>query len=94
MEAVLNVALPIFAIIALGFAAGHWKVLGEDSANALNRYVFFFALPPAMFIFSARAEISQILNWPFIGAFLLAALPTAAVATLAARVLFGADRRR
>jgi len=94
MDAVLNVALPIFAIIALGYGLGRWGVLGEDSANALNRFVFYVALPPAMFIFTARADIAEILNWSFMGAFGSALVVIALLGVISARLLFGADRRR
>jgi malonate transporter len=94
MDAIVNVALSIFAIIALGYVTGRLGVLGEDSANALNRYVFYIALPPAMFIFTARADIREILNWPFMGAVVLGMLATAAIAGASARVVFRTDARR
>jgi len=91
MEAILNVALPIFALIALGYLSGLWGVLGEESANALNRYVFYFALPPAMFIFTARADIEDVLNWSFMGAYGLAMVLTVATAYAVARLVFRTD---
>ena len=91
METLINVSLPIFAVMAMGYGAGHWKVLGSDSAVALNRFVLLFALPPAMFVFTARADISDILNGPFIAAFLLGSLATAIVALLVAKYVFRLD---
>lgn len=94
METVINVTLPIFAIIALGYSAGYWKILGEEATNALNRFVFVFALPPAMFFFTARADISQILNFSFMAAYALAAVLTIAVAIFVGWLLFGCDKER
>jgi malonate transporter len=88
METLINVSLPIFVIMAMGYGAGHWKLLGEDSALSLNRFVLLFALPPAMFVFTARADIDDILNGSFIAAFLLGSLATAIVALLVARYVF------
>jgi len=88
METLVNVTFPIFAIMALGYGAGYWKVLGKDSTVALNRFVFTFALPPAMFIFTARAEISQILNWSYMGSYMLGALITVFLAVVVARTVF------
>ena len=88
METLINVSLPIFVIMAMGYGAGHWKLLGEDAALSLNRFVLLFALPPAMFVFTARADIDDILNGPFITAFLLGSLATAIVALLVARYIF------
>ena len=28
METLINVSLPIFAVMAMGYGAGHWKILG------------------------------------------------------------------
>src|SRR5262245_14000498 len=68
MDALINVVVPVFGIILTGYLAGRLGVLGPDSAAALNRFVFYFALPPALLIFMARAPIDKIFNWPFIGA--------------------------
>ncbi len=74
MNALIDVVFPVFAIIAVGFLAGRTKVLGPDSAAALNRFVYYFALPPVLFVFPARQPIADVLNWPFIAAFLGGAL--------------------
>jgi len=92
MEALVNVAFPIFAVMAIGFWAGSRKLLNPASTSALNRYVFLFALPAAMFAFTARAKISDILNWPYIGAYLLGSLGTVVLALLAARFVFRLGR--
>jgi predicted permease len=88
MEAILNVALPIFALIACGYIAGKIGVLGEDSTAALNAFVWWFALP-ALFVLSlAKVKFDDIFNVPFLiaygGAFLftyLLAIALAAIAT-------------
>ena len=85
MSALIDVVFPVFAIIAVGFLAGHWRVLGADSAAALNRFVYFFALPPVLFVFPARQPIADVLNGPFIAAFVGGAAGTLALALLANR---------
>ncbi len=70
MSAVVNVALPVFAIILAGWLAGKLRLLGQDSSEALNAFVYWFALPPLLFLAMARSAVSEILHWPFIGAFL------------------------
>lgn len=86
MDALINVVVPVFAIIAAGYLAGHYRVLGTDSAVALNRFVYYFALPPVLFVFPARQPITEVLNWPFVGAFLAGAAVTLLVATVASRL--------
>lgn len=56
MSAVLSVALPVFAVIALGLFAGRRGVLKPEDVGALNRFVFTFAMPAALFALTARAE--------------------------------------
>lgn len=74
MSAIVNVALPLFAIILAGYLAGRMRVLGDDASDALNGFVYFFALPPVVFLGVARRPLAEIVNWPFIAAFLGAML--------------------
>lgn len=91
MNALINVVLPVFGVILTGYLAGRLKVLGPDSSAALNRFVFYFALPPALFIFMARAPIDKIFNWPFIGAFVGSALLTLPIVFIVGRFWFRHD---
>ncbi|MEM7443421.1 MAG: AEC family transporter [Pseudomonadota bacterium] len=70
MDAVFNVALPIFAVILAGYVAGKIGILGETASKALNQFVYWVALPPLVFLAMARSSIQDVLHWPFIGAFL------------------------
>ena len=49
MNAVLSVALPVFAIIAVGLVAGRFKLMSASDSQALNKFVFRFAMPAALF---------------------------------------------
>ena len=69
MEAILNIVLPVFAIMGCGYAVGRVGLLGEQASGALNAFVFYVALPALFFGTMAQLEISQILHWPFIVAF-------------------------
>lgn len=86
MDALVNVVVPVFAIIASGYLAGRTGILGEESAVALNRFVYYFALPPVLFVFPARQPIGEVLNGPFIAAFLAGAAATLALAFLVNRL--------
>lgn len=88
MDALINVVLPVFGIILTGYLAGRFEALGPESAAALNRFVFYFALPCALFIFTARAPSDKIFNWPFIGAIVSGALLTLLVALIVGRLWF------
>jgi len=69
MSAVINVVLPVFSIMLVGYLAGRFKFLGPASSEALNSFVYFIALPALFFISMARVEISQAFHVPFLIAF-------------------------
>ena len=68
MEPLLTVSVPVFGLILCGYLAGTFGVLGAPSSDALNRFVYYFALPALLFIFVARAPLERILYWPFLAA--------------------------
>ena len=45
MEAIINVVLPVFAIIASGWVCGRIGLLGDGASQALNGFVYYAALP-------------------------------------------------
>jgi len=92
MEAVLNVALPVFAITLAGYLAGRLGILGEASSEALNRFVYYFALPPLLFIALARVPVEEILRGPFLAAITLCMALTILIAVIGGRWLFGCRR--
>lgn len=73
MQVVLDVALPVFAIVIAGYAGGR-TVLGQGASQALSAFVYWFALPAVLFLGMARQPLADIFNLPFIGAFLGAML--------------------
>ena len=91
MDALINVVIPVFGLILTGYLAGRFEVLGADSAAALTRFVYYFAFPAALFVFSARAPIDRTFNWPFIGAFVAGSGLTLLIALIAGRLCFGHD---
>ena len=68
MTAIINVVLPIFAIMLAGFLAGRFGILGEASSEALNRFVYYGALPALFFVSMSRVSTGEALNWSFIAA--------------------------
>lgn len=69
MAPILNVVLPVFAIMLAGYLAGRFRLLGNASSEALNRFVYFVALPALFFISMSRVPIAEAFNWPFLAAF-------------------------
>jgi len=88
MSAVINVAVPVFAIMLAGYLAGRFRILGESSSEALNAFVYWFALPPVMFLSIASVPLSAVFNWPFIWTLLAGMAVVAIPSFLLARFLF------
>ncbi len=55
MSTVVTVALPVFAIIAAGLLAGRLGLMTISDSAALNKFVFRFAMPAALFGLTAGA---------------------------------------
>ncbi len=88
MSAVLSVALPVFAIIAAGFAAARLSALEPDDVQALNRFVFRLAMPVALFGLAARADPPGLADLRIAGAYAGAALATMLGGYFTSRALF------
>src|SRR5262245_46465624 len=88
MQVILDVVLPVFGLILAGYLAGRFRILGQGSTEALNSFVYYFALPPLLFIGMARVPVAQVFNVPFLIAFMGGIVLTAAVTVLVARVAF------
>ncbi|MEK9832742.1 MAG: AEC family transporter [Rhodospirillaceae bacterium] len=88
MSAVINVAVPVFAIMFAGYLAGRFRILGESSSEALNAFVYWFALPPVMFLSIATVPLSAVFNWPFIWTLLAGMAVVAVPSFVLARFLF------
>ncbi|MCJ2049285.1 AEC family transporter [Methylobacterium sp. J-070] len=63
MQAVLNAALPIFALILVGFLCGRFGVFTREATDTINRFAIYLALPALIFTTMARitpAEVGQV----------------------------------
>lgn len=74
MELVLKAVFSAFAIIFIGFFAGKFKILGENSGQILAKFVYYFALPAVIFVAMANEPLEHSLNLPFIYVFLLSSV--------------------
>ncbi|MCA3248300.1 MAG: AEC family transporter [Azospirillum sp.] len=87
MQAVFDVVLPVFGIILAGYLSGRIKLLGPDSSDALNKFCYWFALPPILFLGPARVPFAQVFDLPFIGTF-VGGVAVAWLVGLAGQALF------
>ena len=75
--------MPFFALIFCGHGAGRLKLLDETAAAGVNTFVFYFALPAFLFGLMSSSPIAEVVNGPFIGAYVAASLSVFTLATLA-----------
>src|ERR1700742_312134 len=69
MQAVLNSALPIFALILTGFICGFFGVFDRTAPDNINRFAVYLALPSLMFVAMSRITPDQVQQFGFMGAF-------------------------
>ncbi|WP_147126751.1 AEC family transporter [Shimia ponticola] len=81
MLAIFLKTLPFFALIGLGYVAGRTRFFTEEATAYLTRFVFYFALSAMLFKFSANLSIADVLDWPFIWAYMWGTMLVYLVAT-------------
>ena len=59
MNAVLNAALPIFALIFTGYLCGRFGVFAPAATDSLNRFAIYLALPALMFLAMSKITPEQ-----------------------------------
>jgi malonate transporter and related proteins len=88
VDAILNVSLPVFAIILAGYLAARGGLLGQGSTTALNAFVYYFALPPLLFLSMARVPLSDIFHGHYLAAYLGGVIGTLALSVAAGLLFF------
>lgn len=89
MPIVFTIALPVFAVIAAGALAGRYKLVPAADTAALNRFVFRFAMPTALFGLTARAAPPGADEAAIALSYALAALLVMVIGYYSARRFFG-----
>lgn len=77
LEAVLAAVFPVFGLVACGVLAGRFRLVHQSSSQALNQFVYAFALPAMLFVAVYRGSLEEILSGMFLLAVIGATLGTA-----------------
>lgn len=88
MGVLLDVVAPVFALAALGFAAGRLRILPEAGVKGLVDFVFTFAIPALLLRTTARMDLPEDIPWSYLVAFYGGALTTWTVGLASARWVF------
>lgn len=63
---VINLALPFFGLILIGFFSGKLMRFKRNELGALNFFIVYITLPPMLYRLIAGAPFENLTNWPFI----------------------------
>lgn len=85
MSSVLNVLLPIFALILVGYVCRRTHRLGPTAASEINRMVVWLCLPALLFTATAHATWEQIWHPGFVLTFTLSTMAMFVVTLLLRR---------
>ncbi len=66
MIEVLNLALPYFGLIVLGYASGRMKRIPDAGLEWMNFFIIYMALPALFYRILAKTPFEQLNNVPFI----------------------------
>ncbi|MBV7407568.1 AEC family transporter [Maritimibacter sp. DP1N21-5] len=83
---VLIQTLPFFTLIGLGYLAGRTSFFSAEATAALTKFVFYFALSAMLLRFSANLNLRDVLDWPFVWAYLIGTSAVYLVATAVALI--------
>ncbi len=83
--------LPIWAVTAVGWAAGRFNVLGSHAQTVLGRFAFTFAMPALLFLTMSRSRPAELAQ-PGVLVFAVSLLAVFAVGLLLGRWVFRRGR--
>ena len=89
MLQIVNVVIPVFAIIALGYLAVRFRLFPADGTRALVAFVNNFATPCLLFQAMVTSDFSSTFNLAIILPFYAGALVCLAVGAIVANKVFG-----
>jgi hypothetical protein len=84
---ILNLALPFFGLIFIGFACGKWRKLPDEGLAWMNFFILYVALPALFFRILSRTPFEQLAQADFIKATTLATAGAFGIAFLIGLVL-------
>ena len=87
MADILNLALPYFGLIFIGFACGKTRGLPESGLAWMNFFLLYVSLPALLFRIMSETPFSELNNPPFLIATTLATVSAFVLAMMAGRII-------
>ncbi|MEM6382757.1 MAG: AEC family transporter [Pseudomonadota bacterium] len=88
----LAIVLPVFGLIAIGYAAARLSLLDDEVGDGLSAFVFTVAVPTLLFKTMATADIPEASPWAFWLVYFIAVIMVWTLAHLVVTRVFGRDR--
>jgi malonate transporter and related proteins len=91
MQALVDVILPVFLVVAFGYAVVWRGWMSEATIDALMKFTQNFAIPCLLFLAIARLDLGAEFGWRLLTSFYVGAIAGFLAGLLGARYLFGRD---
>ncbi len=88
MQALIEIVLPVFSVTLCGYAAGRIGLMDKSGVDALNRFVYYFALPALLFVLVAQTPRERLFYANFLYVWVGALIVTYAATALISRFLY------
>ncbi len=88
MNIVLDIILPVFGVVFIGYVAGRFSWIGREAIEGLSTFVFNFAIPALLFRSLATAELPADIPWGYLISYYAGVFTVFALGIAAARFWF------
>src|SRR5215813_14589490 len=84
---IINLAVPYFGLIFVGFACGKTKALPEAGLAWMNFFLLYVSLPALLFVIMSKTPFAELNNPPFLIATTLATMIAFVAAMAVGRIV-------
>ncbi|MBK1668296.1 hypothetical protein CKO28_09635 [Rhodovibrio sodomensis] len=88
MSILLDIIIPVFGLVGVGYAAVRMAVFDPGYVRGLSTFAFTFAIPALLFRSMAQMDMAGAVAWPFLLSYYIAAVAMFGVGTLVSRLVF------
>ncbi len=93
MDAIVTVALPLFALMAIGYAVVRARLVPDGTVSGLNGFAFFVAIPALLFDKIRTTPLEALLDLRFVAAYYVPTLLLFFAVLLVSCYVFRFERR-
>jgi len=89
VSGIVDIVLPVFGMVAIGYGVGRTPLLTPEGIRGLTNFVFFVAIPALLFRSMSTLELPETVEVAVIPAYFGTALAVMALGMLVGRAAFG-----